>query len=635
MINLSLYLSLALTVGAITETNAPDTVKTDVMPGISRMLQNNFPELTPAGNDAVSSPFKRMKRNEAEKNTVSRIPDVKPGFKVAPVDYACRLDSVVKVDHTGAFYDKDIFQFTEEGLPKHRLTQKWDKTNNQWYDKQDYTYEYDKDGYLTKFLSVEKTTGRGSTLSSYEYDELHNLKVETLYKYNNGETTPYRKAQYSFDQWNQCVESHEYSYNTATGEWDNISWVRGELLPDGKQKWVEEYTWTGTKWKGIQRKNYDYDDKGRTTLFGESLWMNDSDEWLYNLKFVRHYRDDGQISLDETLNWNRERNDWSGLDDYGFGRKRYNTRVIYTYDDRNRIISEKQYTQQDNGEMLPGALVQYEWSDRGNGVTRKRKIRSIYDETGENLQDESLDEIMDLNPQGSAIFLSSSRTYDGWKTANTIYEQTLTYEADGTSIRDGEHYNWDVNGNKMPYVKEHYEYDSDMNCLLSDYWQGQDTPDWHPYSHFMYEYENGERTRKYAYFYGGGTEPKPNWGEGWDWDFTIPYEKVLTWPTQEGLKIKVDAIYSFFADGGDWGYQVLKYYYSPMKSTSVERAELNGTLRLENRTLTASAADAAISVYDTTGRHVAEGIGSVSLFNLQPGIYMAVSCGEVLKFILK
>ncbi len=131
-------------------------------------------------------------------------------------------------------------------------------------------------------------------------------------------------------------------------------------------------------------------------------------------------------------------------------------------------------------------------------------------------------------------------------------------------------------------------------------------------------------------------EPKPNWGEGWDWDFSIPYENVLTWPTNEDFTLKVDSIYSFFPDGEDWGYQALKYYYTKIETDSVRTIGTdNGTLRLEGRVLTAADTSAAIEVYDMTGRRVAAGLGTADLSNLQAGIYVATAVGDTLKFILR
>lgn len=633
MIN-SIYLSMVLATGAVAGINMPATASADPqMPVLESRLHFNLPQAPGETVSSFSDNLVRMEQGEAVQPAANPIPEVVPAKKTAPVGYSCRLDSVTTEDNLGNRIQKEIFEFTEEGLPAHRIIQKWDRNEARWYDNKEFFYEYDSDGYLVKFTSLV-LTGRGSSVTTYEYDSNHNITVELLSLYTDGETTPYQKAEYGWDQWNQCVEEHVYEYDSTTGEWNNVSWTRGELLPDGKTKWAEVYTWTGTKWKGKQRKNYDYNENGDCILFGDSVWLDDSDEWLYNYKFVRHYREDGQISLDETFLWNCEANDWSGPYEFPTG-KVYNSRIVYTYDSLDRIISEEAYRQQENGDMVRGAATSYEYSEPEAGVSRKRMIRALCDETGEILRDHMMDEITDTNHLGEVLYSSQSETFNAWETVIPITEETFTYYDDDISLRDEEAYQWDGQGNKLYVAKGHYEYDEDMNCIQSDHWQGLGNPEWIPYSHFIYEYENGIRTRKYAYKYQGSTEPKPNWGDGWDWDFTVPFGKVLFWESQGDFPFKIDAMYSFYADGADWGYQMLKYYYSPLEDTSVDAIATSGVLRLEGRTLTAAAADAAIEVYDMTGRRVAQGLGSASLSELQAGIYVAAAGGDTLKFILR
>lgn len=191
----------------------------------------------------------------------------------------------------------------------------------------------------------------------------------------------------------------------------------------------------------MECKNYEYTDWGETCLFGESRWLDDTDEWLYHDKFVRQYREDHHLSQDEQLCWNRDKQDWSGLDKNAYGSTMYNTRTIYSYDDQDHLISEEAFQQQDNGEMLRGAVNFYEWTEPTPGISRKRKINALCDETGEGFQPHQADEIYDENAQGSMVCFSTSATDDSWKTSNLTQEQTLTYEDDGIHLRDTDLYN--------------------------------------------------------------------------------------------------------------------------------------------------------------------------------------------------
>lgn len=124
MINSSLYLSMILAVGVSVSANAQLPAEADAKSAISHLFRLNHSELRTESNNALFYSFSRTKQNEADKSVDSRIPEVMPGKKMVPAGYACRLDSVVRVDNTGAFFEKDILEYTEEGLPKHRMTQK-------------------------------------------------------------------------------------------------------------------------------------------------------------------------------------------------------------------------------------------------------------------------------------------------------------------------------------------------------------------------------------------------------------------------------------------------------------------------------------------------------------------------------
>lgn len=78
---------------------------------------------------------------------------------------------------------------------------------------------------------------------------------------------------------------------------------------------------------------------------------------------------------------------------------------------------------------------------------------------------------------------------------------------------------------------------------------------------FTYNYEQDTiRTQKLAYFWDGSTYA-PSWGEGIVFDYDVPVEDLLFWPTS-GLCHKVDENLTFFGNNGEWDWYSYKYYYS-------------------------------------------------------------------------
>ncbi len=231
------------------------------------------------------------------------------------------------------------------------------KSGSSWVD----YYEYDKNGYESKKMITDMTTGdirlhveyvydeNGNCLeeneiissnsslfahTGYEYDEHGNITKQFFYSEDGTKGEPHRVYEYVYDQYGNMISKVEKSGNHINEyTWEITYDEAGRKLASNSKNEREEWSYyaDGTLKQHISKNSFgvtttDYDENGHEIKIVESKEY--TNELISHKEFA--YDDNGNMTSEKTFNVNEE----------------YWHEAKYTYDDASNLI-KKQWIKED------------------------------------------------------------------------------------------------------------------------------------------------------------------------------------------------------------------------------------------------------------------------------------------------
>lgn len=552
--------------------------------------------------------------------------------------YVNKLDSIVgTVNSTGENVERLTYTYYDNNLPHLMKRYRWNASDKSWTDIDDEGYTWDGDGYCLQQWVIYPTDNQG-TKYEYTYNDRKLGISQIAYTYDNGEWKPTGKGEYEYDDYGNMTDEKVYSYNDTTGEWVPYAWNKATWTPTGLQTHLEKYTWDGTQWQGVTPMiDYEYDADGNQTLASYSLWQEDSRTWLNNNRLIQAF-DNGYLTLQNQIYWNKTRQDWSGVEDY-FGATKYNQKTILEYDEKMRETHELYSKGITNDGYVNQVEYLFTYTDSADGSYKGVCEQYFYDETGEN---DSLVGDLDYrwNPAGQLLYERGRNfTNDKWVTR---YENLNTYDDNGNWTHTEEYrYKTSEDNTKLAYVMADMEYDASGNMTKRTgyYGLGSGADDWCKSKIEIFGYEQDSVLTSDLVYRVYDEVESPESGNCYIYDFEMPVSSVALWVGRRPYHIMKEERL-MWGNGTDWDYNSYKYYYSEALVDAVQAIITKGSINLVslsgNRINVQAPAGELVAVYTASGTEICRTHNhSIDVSGWTPGLYIVKAGRTTGKFAIR
>ena len=514
-----------------------------------------------------------------------------------------RLDSVVCAQNsTGEKISLQTFEYDADGLPMLRVNSLADGQGG-WTPVEYYGYEWDDDGYCLSQWGKSDVYNSGQRFD-YTYNDRKLGDTQTIYNYMDGEWVPFQKGEYWYDERGNLDEEKVYVW--ADGQWTPASWITVSFDEAGRQTSYYERSWNGTEWVIVGDKmEYAYDEDGHQTLWAFWAWQEDTQSWLNWYRIEQDFNDQGLITRQESLYWNKTRQNWDGAEDYGYGLC-YNTKTLFEYDELWRNTLEDAFVAYNPGEYVNGGQNITTWTALDDGGSQGYTVSLLYDKNGENPWEEGrLTKRYDA--AGNLVYDFETKYSDGrW---NAQYSDEYEYDEEGRMTLSRTYlYEDGYEDRPLASSSEERIYDDNDNVIEAFYQMGQGTgpDDWMNTTRFTYVFEQDTVCVEQLAYMWDGSDYVPNWGEGVIFDFTVPVSDLMQWIGASPYHKTVETR-SYTGVNGDWDWQAFKYHYTSLGTSGIGRAETSDGEAVE------------VARYDLSGRRIAAPVSGVNIVEMSDG----------------
>lgn len=520
------------------------------------------------------------------------------------------LDSLVAVKPDDTKQIKQHCVFDKNGKILELNNYVYDAATKDWKINMRYFWTWLDSGYMK---SDEQEDAKGNAVrNEYKYNA-QNLGIEKLTTKRtgfDGEYVNYNKGEYDYDDRGNMTKENTFKW--ANNEWVPIARITAAYDENNYRSAFEDWRYKDGVWTGKEKKEYKTNKKGLQTYILNYSWeRKNTGVFEPFARMTNKFSAKNDTALVQQLfeYYNIDTNDWLGnFKDRG-GAERNNMIAVHERDDRDRDIfayGETLY----GTEWVRGSESTYKYTDNADGSyecvkTNKRRPRDA--------KDFEVFEIVTtkVDSKGRTTFYHDDYLPDKKRSSQWID----TYDDKGNKLgREG--YKFNADGVRLCDLKSVNTYDNYGNIIDTYNWKGKkndkgiaDT--WVYSNRFTYNYEmNGtQRTDKKRYKYEEASESWANdWGEGGDFDFTVPVSDIMIPSGYDALYMQT-AKYNYKGKGEDWEATKYTYYYSKNKDNGVDNATItdnrvtfgnnilrvNGGMKIDN------------SVYSTDGKLVFKG----------------------------
>lgn len=289
-----------------------------------------------------------------------------------------KMDSVIRTSITGTPVSLQKFTYTDRGQYL-RADNYIAGADGKWQIYNYFNYEYDSMGRLVMCEQVVPDDMWSNIRYEYGYDDDTDFYSWELFYYpdwETGELMPSQKGEYKYDSEGRPVEQIFYYWNSENNDWQL---VRGETVSfDDLGRQTSYYSYVpnedGTALIGSEGETYMYVGDTETDAEVDGfIWENDG--WLKYLRHVYTY-ENGHLTKNEFLYWNRANQDWSGNDTFGpYEILQRNVYTDYEYDDQGRLTSTKAYSMNSNGVYVNNSIDSYTYSQLDNGEEERIHVQ--------------------------------------------------------------------------------------------------------------------------------------------------------------------------------------------------------------------------------------------------------------------
>lgn len=548
-----------------------------------------------------------------------------------------KLDSIVAYTFsTGDPLSLQEFEYDASRLPVRRVNSLWDPDKKAWYPVEIYGFEWDKDFYCLSNYVFSDFYNYGERYD-FTYNDRKLGDSQIISSYADGVWTPYNKGEYVYDDADNIVEETIYCYEN--GAWVPMTHSKATYDEYGHQTFFQSDYWDGTQWVPDGYKStYKWTPNGLLTECHTWEWDPMAGKWGEYRLVEQKFNDSNLITLQEDRWWNKELQSWAGCQD-GL----QNKRTDFYYDELGRKVKELAKFGYTTDGYTDACEDVYTYTPKEDGVTCCYRATYMYDDSG---SDKFLCGTLETerDKAGNVLFQTESKTYD-WTATDPVWyritDEYYTYDGNENMLKAKFYvYDQEDGNERHAYITEEYVYDKHNNIIDSFYANGVGEDEWEPATRFTYRFEcDTVRVEKLGFIW-DGTEYQPNWGEGVRFDFSIPVEKILLWPTGEPSYHKAVENRQYMANGTEWDYQSFNFHYSGFGSSAVGSV-MPDDIRLRSNMVTdnievVSDRETLLRLYSLNGMLVLSSPDkTVSVSHLPAGIYIADISGYRTKIVKK
>lgn len=550
-----------------------------------------------------------------------------------------RLDSIIGYINSGRDkYTRQYFTFDDNNNPVKRVNSYWNDGTGSWDAAEIYEYELDDDGYVLSTKAYSTTYGQRY---DYEYND-KKLGISMVYfSWDGSVWTPVQRGEYAYDENGNITEELIKAYDTATSSWVDVVKHVASYDENNKMLVYEPYEWDGAEWYGVgEKKVYTWNGDNYSRI--ESYyWDVASKGWIAYVRDEKDFNGQGLCTRMEKMFYNKDLANWSGCYAYD-GSMRYNTKSELTYDEQGRLVYEYAATGNgDGGAYVTQTDVTYTWTDMEDGGTQCVQVDKAGLDLGEPyILDETTKQ---YNHAGNMTYFLE-RHYDTATNKLADYDKQLYFYDDDQNEIGYEMYkpNRAAGTGWLASSKAEYVRNAAGKVVDQITMRGQNTSDndWVNNTRFTYAYDQDTiLVDKKSYFF-SGEEWTPSWGEGNEFDYSVPVENLLLWPGGTFYHKQL-VTYSYSGNGTGWDYSSFIYHYSALGSSSVGRIDAanpdNVSLRYSDGMLYITAdGDVRVNIYNIAGaKAMTTASKTVGMAGLPDGIYVVEVNGHKQKFVKK
>ena len=552
--------------------------------------------------------------------------------------YEWKIDSVIGKNAEGTPTVRQTFEFDERGNSRVQKNFMWNPETGDWaiQNSEEITWNEANSPVSDRIMYYAEWGDSGSEVK-YNYGE-NLMYPESCEMYMlDSETGEWKQTQKSLWQYdsNGFMTEEIIMVPDESGNLVNYSKATAAYTPYGHTTAQSFYMWNGAEWEpNGSRITTEYNSDELMTYWLEETWTGA--EWQYVKRIVQEW-DTIRLTYQSLEYYNPETDDWHG--DGFMGTSTYAT---LEYDEQGRPVLEKGYVWDfDEDDWVNNCDITNSYEPLEDGGYRNI-YHMIFD-------GEVTDYVVyEYNKAGNLTYMHED---------NMAYSDTLmpyneivaTYDESGEHVLEQCDYMFDGE-TKLAYVKQVNTWNEEGMPTESYFWHGRfmDTGDgepdeWMPFTHFIYETENGVELGRWCYRAWDGENFEPFWGNSRTFDFSVPIDKVCYWQNTdlENAKYMITSKRVYNPDGMDWVYDEGIYYNSKMDGSGVAAVSTDSNVKVgpnpatDHITVTGARAD-RYYVYSMQGAVVATSdTPEINVSALPQGIYLVRAGDVTARFIKK
>lgn len=577
-----------------------------------------------------------------------------------------QLDSIVTLNTDGSNAILQCFTYNDMGKETQRKNYYWSSETASWGDPvEQYDFTWNDDG----LILVEQAMGYGTgQRKEYTYNE-QGLGIQQInYQLGtDGEWEPVSKGNYDYDEAGNIIEEMLYVWNGS--QWTASTHNYASWDEKKRQTSYTGYTWDGSQWVGTSKGEYTWFDGPRSPEYVEGTnpermtykadytWKDG--RWQHYYIFTNSFNDDGRLSGQSELCYNRQSGKWCG-GDYWDGLlgycKTWKSRI--TYDDHGAtILSESWECLPDSTGWLKLAAspTTWEYDEAGNREGLYRFVQLLYDAQNNLIGEKCTQQTYyAYNADNQRTWVLEQLVDENGET-ESLFEEKYGFNEQGLQTYT---YIWDwVDGKRTPTSRTEYTYNDNgelIETVIKNNGGGliplgapatrgaaiedDDNDGWVNSSRWTYEYENSTLTDKRGYRWTNG-EWTTNTGQtvSYDFDYTAA---DIAFPEGWTDPYKINWIQDLYSDGSNgWMASTRTYYYSEPTATAITAAQTaagteTGLSLSGDYISTTDGTDFTLKIYSIDGTLVRESAGNRTYIgDLPAGIYVASRDGQKVKFV--